>query len=352
MVQIKEIKDKPQWEKFNLASTNPFFMQSWSWGEFQKKLGRDVYRIGVFKDSNLAGISLIYREKAKIGSFFYCPGPVFTEWQDEYLKPWLDYVEGLAKEKNVVFLRIDPRIYQESAKKLLKKYGFTPASGYTQPQCSAIIDLTQTEEELRREMSDSTRHNVNAAERKGVQVRQGREEEIGVLLKLLKETAKRKILTLPSEADYHKKQFNTLEKEGLMKLFVVEVGQQVLSAALVINYADTAYYLHAANSMDKKNLRASYPLVWHTVLESKAARLKNFDFWGIAATEEPKDPWAGVTNFKLSFGAKKECYEPPLDLPYKSNYQLMKVVEIWRKPVKKIARAVFSPGSKILRFGR
>ncbi|MCH7541677.1 peptidoglycan bridge formation glycyltransferase FemA/FemB family protein [Patescibacteria group bacterium] len=341
MIQIREIVDKSTWEKFNLASRNPSFLQSWAWGEFQKKLGRDVYRLGVFKDSNLAGISLVYKEKAKIGSFFYCPGSVFTEWRDEYIKPWLDYVGSLAKEKNVVFLRIDPRIYQESAKKLLRKQGFTPAFGFTQPQCTATIDLTQTEEELRREMSASTRHNVNAAERKGVRVRQGGGEDISVFLKLLKETAKRKTLTLPLEVDYHKKQFKTLEKEGLMKLFVAEANKQVLSAALLINYADTSYYLHAANSLQKKNLRASYPLVWYTVLESKAAGVKKFDFWGIAATEEPKDPWLGVTNFKLSFGAKKECYEPPLDLPYKSNYQLMKVVEIWRKPVR-----------KILRFGR
>jgi lipid II:glycine glycyltransferase (peptidoglycan interpeptide bridge formation enzyme) len=341
VVQIKQIKEKSTWEKFNLGSSNPSFLQSWAWGEFQQNLGRNTYRLGIFEEANLAGISLIYEEKAKIGSFFYCPGPVFLEWKKEYIKSWLEYVDKLAKEKSTAFLRIDPRAIKEPEKKLLKQFGFTSAPLYTQPQCTATIGLTQSEEELRHGMSASTRNNVNAAERKGVQVRQGEREEISIFLKLLEETAKRKTLALPVEKDYHQKQFEILEKEGLMKLFIAESGSQPLSAALIVNYADTAYYLHAANSLEKKNLRASYPLVWYTVLESKKFGVKTFDFWGIASTEDPKDPWAGVTGFKLSFGAKKECFELPFDLPCSSKYQLMRTVEKWRRPVK-----------KILRFGR
>ena len=174
-----------------------------------------------------------------------------------------------------------------------------------------------------------------------MRVREGKSGEIKLFLELLKETAKRKTLVLPHEENYHKIQFETLEKEALMRLYIAECSSQPLSAALVVNYADTSYYLHAANSLEKKDLRASYPLVWRTILQAKNVGLKHFDFWGVAPTDDPKHPWSGVTAFKLSFGAKKECYEPPWDLPFSSNYQLMKVVEIWRRPVR-----------KILRFGR
>jgi len=342
VIEIKEVLDKSDWEKFNLGSNNPSFLQSWAWGELQKNLGRGCYRLGVYEGNELVGISLVYAEVAKLGSYLYCPaGPVFKNLKKEHFTKWLEFVANVAKEKNHVFLRVDPRLIDEGAENLFNEAGFTQAPEYTQPQCSATIDLSQSEEDLRHGLSSSTRYNINAAERKGVKVREGKSDEIKIFLELLKETAERKTLTLPHEKNYHKIQFETLEKEGLMKLFIAQTSSQPLSAALVVNYADTSYYLHAANSLEKKELRASYPLVWFSILEAKKAGLKHFDFWGAAPTDDPKHPWGGVTSFKLSFGAKRECYEPPLDLPFSNNYQLMKVVEIWRKPVR-----------KILRFGR
>lgn len=342
MISIKEIKEKKLWENFNLGSKNPSFLQSWAWGEFQQSLNRPIYRLGIYGGGDLVGISLIYSETAKLGSYLYCPaGPIFKEFKDTTLNTWVEFVKGLAKEKNSSFLRVEPRILGETEKNLLIKQGFTPAPEYTQPQCSALIDLTKSEEELRSKLSSSTRYNVNAASRKGVIVREGRKEEINVFLNLLKETFGRKKLILPIIKDYPKVQFETLEKEGLMKLYIAEAEGKPLSAALVVSYAGTSYYLHAANSLEKKELRASYPLVWSSITEAKRAGNKMFDFWGVAPTDDPNHPWSGVTAFKLSFGAEKVCYEPPYDLPFTSNYQLMKVVEVWRRPVK-----------KLLRFGR
>ncbi|HEX7456765.1 MAG TPA: peptidoglycan bridge formation glycyltransferase FemA/FemB family protein [Candidatus Nanoarchaeia archaeon] len=339
MIQIKEIADKSTWEKFNLTSANPTFLQSWAWGDFQNSLGRDVYRLGIYKDKNLVGISLLGEEKAKIASFLYCPGGlVLTNWSREFLNPWLSYVGEIAKEKNIVFLRIDPRILKDSDRALLKNLGFVAAPEYTQPQCTATIDLTKSEEELRHNLSDSTRYNINAGERKGVKVREGRQDEIGIFLNLLKETAERKTLILPKEASYHANQFDRLAKEGLMRLFIAETGSQALSATLLVSYAGTVYYLHAANSLQQKDLRASYSLVWNIILEAKKAGNKRFDFWGIAPSADPKHSWAGVTNFKLSFGAERVCYDTPFDLPYKTSYQISKLVEIWRKPLRKILR--------------
>ncbi|MEX0622025.1 MAG: peptidoglycan bridge formation glycyltransferase FemA/FemB family protein [Candidatus Woykebacteria bacterium] len=339
MFQIKEITDKNTWEVFNLASSEPSFLQSWAWGQFQKALGLNIFRLGIFDGEDLVGISQIYEERAKLGSFFYCSaGPVFKGLDKKKVQTWLEYVGDLVKKHGGVFLRVDPRKVSETEKNLFVEAGFTEAPEFTQPQCSAIIDLTKSEEELRHNMSSSTRYNVNSAQRKGVRVREGKKSEVGVFLKLLKETADRKTLVLSAQENYHKKQYETLAAEGLMKLYIAEGNGQPLSAALVVNYADTAYYLHAANSLEKKNLRASYPLVWHTILQAKRAGLKKFDFWGAAPTEDPKHPWSGVTSFKLSFGATKECYESPFDLPYSSKYQLMKVVEIWRRPVRKILR--------------
>lgn len=342
MIEVKEIKEKSIWEKFNLSSANPTFLQSWAWGDFQKSLDRDIYRLGVYKNGSLVGVSLIFVEKAKVASFLYCPGgPVFTNWSKQHLDPWLTFVSQIAKEKNLAFLRADPRKIEKPAQTLLRQLGFVPAPEYTQPRCTALIDLSKDEEELLSKMSITTRYNVKASQRKGVKVKEGKLDEIKIFLDLLRATAQRKVLVLPVEQDYHKKQFETLNKEGLMRLFIAEYQGQPLSAALAVFYGETAYYLHAASSDQLPKLRASYPLVWQTILEAKKRNLKQFDFWGVAESDDPKHSWAGVTSFKLSFGAERACYVPPFDLPYKTTYRLIRLLETYRRPLQ-----------RILRFGR
>lgn len=154
----------------------------------------------------------------------------------------------------------------------------------------------------------------------------------------MKETARRKTLTLPKERDYHQKQFESLSADGLMKLFIAEYEGKALAAALVVFYGKTAHYLHAASSLELPKLRASYPLVWFSILESKKAGLKWFDLWGVAENDKPDHPWAGVTSFKLSFGAERKCYAPAYDLPYKGNYRLIRILETARRPLRKILR--------------
>ena len=161
-----------------------------------------------------------------------------------------------------------------------------------------------------------------------------------LFIEFIKQTSKKHYLTLPGEPDYHKKQFDALSQEGLMKLFIAGYQGVPLAAALVVFYGDTAYYLHAANSYQQSKLRAAYPLVWHSILAGKTLGLKKFDFWGVAENDDPKHSWAGITAFKLSFGAEREHYQLPYDLPLKVYYRLVRLIETSRKPLRKLLKFV------------
>jgi lipid II:glycine glycyltransferase (peptidoglycan interpeptide bridge formation enzyme) len=358
VISVRIVKDKNIWEKFVLDQGRELnqpsggtFLQSWAWGEFQAQIGKEIFRTGVFEGNNLVGLSLLTTQKAKTASFLYVPaGPIFSKWNGDYFEKWLEFASNLAKKKGLTFLRIEPRVINDEAKELVKSYKFVTAPEYTQPECTAVLDLGIGEQELLGGMSDSTRYNIGMSQRKGVTIREGEAKEIGVFVEFLKETAKKRVLTLPIEKDYHKKQFEILGEEGIMKLFIAEHENKPLAAALVLFYGDSTYYLHAANSFQKSKLRVSYPLVWHAALEGKKKGLKWFDFWGIAQSDDPGDSWAGITSFKLSFGAERVCFDYPLDLPFKGSYKISRFVETWRKPIRKITQVVFSPGSKIVRF--
>ena len=66
---------------------------------------------------------------------------------------------------------------------------------------------------------------------------------------------------------------------------------------------------------------------WKIIEDAKNSGYEKYDFWGVAATDNPNDPWAGVTSFKKSFGGKKVCYEPAYDLIVSKRYYLDVLLE-------------------------
>ena len=98
-MEIKEITDKNIWESFLAKQKDKTFLQSWNWGEFNILMGRKIWRIGIFKNNELAAIALIVKTKARRGTYLLIPhGPVvyssdesvyneFLEALGEYIKP-------------------------------------------------------------------------------------------------------------------------------------------------------------------------------------------------------------------------------------------------------------------------
>ena len=54
------------------------FLQSWSWGEFQKNVGRQVWRFGIEQNNEIiASVTLIEMTLGLQKSYLYCPrGPI------------------------------------------------------------------------------------------------------------------------------------------------------------------------------------------------------------------------------------------------------------------------------------
>ncbi len=316
------------------------FLQSLSWGSFQEKIGNKSYQAGIFDSDKLIGVCSAYQVKSKFASYLYIPaGPVFKKWNKEVVGELTRYLFKIAKEQSLDFVRLEPRVIAEDEASLLINSGFRKTRLFTQPECTAIIDLSKSEEELLSAMNDSTRYNVRMVERRGVKVRIGGLEDLKIFETLLAETAKRHHFTQDAHSAYYRKQYETLNKEGLMEIFVAEFDKQPLAASLVIFYGDTATYLHAASTTSQSKMRASYLLVWKTILEGKRRGFKYFDFWGVAPEGSSQNhPWAGVTAFKISFGGERVSYEPVFDYPTSNQYILAKFVEVIRKPVRKILR--------------
>ena len=164
------------------------------------------------------------------------------------------------------------------------------------PPYTAVIDLTQSEEEILTAMKPKGRYNIRLAEKKWVQVRgvEKNDENIEIFYRLMQETTSRDHFSWNTLRYYQ----NFLEQENTLLLFA-EHEWDVLAACIFIYHGELMYYYYGASSSHKRNLMAPYLLQWNAAQKAKELGSVLYDFLGIAWPGETHSPLAGVTDFKL-----------------------------------------------------
>lgn len=332
----QQISDLNLWDQSLSLQKQANFLQSSSFGQFHEKLGNKVWRFGKFENQKLRSFAQVIKLKTKFSQFLYLPwGPLLEKPAE--LEPLVKLLERVGIEEGANFIRLDPR--EEIAQD--RSLNLKIAASFTQPQSSLILDLTKSLEEIRSNLSESTRYNIGWVERQGVKVTTSEQpEDIKIFLNLLRETAGRHQFSLYENIDYYRQQFLSFSEKKAAKLFIAQGPDSLnnipLASALVIYFGDTATYLHAASSSKHPKLRAPYLMQWKIIEDAKNSGFKNYDFWGVSKDDNPTDPWAGVTAFKKSFGGERVQYQKPYDLILKKGYYFDIFIEKIRKPLRKL----------------
>jgi lipid II:glycine glycyltransferase (peptidoglycan interpeptide bridge formation enzyme) len=185
-----------------------------------------------------------------------------------------------------------------------------------QPQESLIIDLKQDIPVLRSQLTSSHRNTINGAERRGLVLRSSTDmSDLKLFLDLMHETSKdRRFHAYPDK--YYQILAETLIPLGLAKFFVAEHEGRAVSVSLCMDYLTSRAYSYTGNDPSSRNLRATAPLVWKIIEDSKAEGLESLDLWGIAPLGSDKNhPWAGFSEFKHSFGGTEVFYSGTWEIP-------------------------------------
>ena len=189
----------------------------------------------------------------------------------------------------------------------LAESGFRDSPEDVQAAVVSEVDLTPKLEDIFAGFKQKGRYNVRKAVKHGVTVRKGTgEQELDQFYGLLEETAKRQGIT------YRKKWYYELFRKHLMQehkdaeFLIAYHGQgkekSPVAAILVTFFGDEAVYLYGGSTQADRNLYASYLIQWSGMEEAKKRGCKFYNMTGIAATDDPKDGWAGLRQFKLKFG--------------------------------------------------
>jgi len=261
IIQIKE-NQKEMWNRFIAENCSESFLQSWEWGEFQRALKRNVWKIGVVDNNSfsenetiksqipnsqpkagpsraekLIAVALIVKYDLPFGwSYLYCPrGPVVNEsriknQESRILDFLFDEIKKIAREEKSLFLKIDPPIdwnieygicQPKAGPPRAENLGFgnlKKSPSEIQPRDTLILDITKSEEELLKEMKQKTRYNIRLAGKKELRIKSYElrtdnkkifKEKFEEFWKLIKETSRRDKFASHSK-DYYWKMLESL----------------------------------------------------------------------------------------------------------------------------------------------
>jgi len=295
---VREVLEEEK-NQFNQVATHP--LQSWEWGEFRKKTGKKVIRLGAFEGKTLkATYQLTVHPLPKINyNVLYFPkGPMPDEVMLEALKK-------VGEKERAIFIKIEPNIKNnqdvvnfllangcQKGRPLFTKYTFQ-------------LDLQKTEEQLLADMKPKTRYNIKVAQKHEVKiVEDNSPQAFENYLKLTAETTKRQKFYAHSE-EYHRKMWSVLAPSGQAHLFLAKYQNQVLAADIFFVFNKILYYPYGSSTREHREVMAPYALFWEVIKFGQKMGCKVFDMWGTPGPNpSPRDPYFGFHRFKEGFSGE------------------------------------------------
>lgn len=336
--KIEITNNKAEWEKFLISQKPKSFLQSWNWGEVNRKTGEKIFRLGIYKENKLVGVCLIIIQNAKRGRHFLIPAGPVIEWKNKLVvNLFFNYLKQLAIKEKAWFVRIRPELLDNDKNtKLFSKLGLVSAPMHLYAENTWVKDLDKPEIELLSEMRKSTRYLVKKSINSNLELVKSKDvKSAKILFNLQKETSERhKFIGFPlklfeSEIEIFGKSDNAIN-------FICKSDAEVLASAIIVFYGDMAYYHYSGSSSKNTNVPYSYFIQWQAMLEAKKRGIKHYNFWGIAPNDDQNHRFAGVTLFKTGFGGYRVDWLHARDLVVSPLYYLTYLFELLRKVTRRL----------------
>jgi len=262
---------------------------------------QSLHWVNLLKTSHQADATFqvagLFVEKRKIAlgkhGLFVLGGELPTREQEQELI-------ALGKQENVVFVQYETWSLIEAIDWDSLQFHDGYYKKFITPY-TALIDLSQSQDEILALMKPKGRYNIKLAEKKWVFVSTvpPTESNIEIFHTLMLETTARDGFHGNTQA-YYQAFLTTIP---WAKLLFARVEEVVVSAGIFVFSPEVSIYYYGASTSQSeyRNLMAPYALQWHAITESKALGSKYYDFLWVASPNEPNSSLAGVTDFKGKF---------------------------------------------------
>ncbi len=231
-----------------------------------------------------------------------------------------------------------------------QEFGFCRAIQRVQVPTTVLLEIHCSEEQLLSQMHKKHRYNIRLAQKKGVEIHciaawgngqdeQNWQESLEEWYRLYQITAERDQIGI-HKFSYYRSLFEQQREDAQLFLYlaysrqnarsqdVEETARQILAGIIVLHCGQTATYLYGASANEHRKLMPNYLLQWQAICQARTAGLQYYDFFGIPAHADPKDPLHGLYRFKVGFGGYLIQRSGAWDLAYsKVFYGLYRLLE-------------------------
>lgn len=355
----------------------------------------DAFFLGLIDENKIIGASAILVKKVNGFKYAYAPRGFLINYNDySLLETFTKLVKQFLGKKDIVAIKISPlfikKIYNADFKLIgtnnnyevifnhLKKLGYYHL-GYNnyfealKPRFEAVIDIDDTPENLFGNIKKNFRTKIRKAERDGIKVYHGNENDLGYLYLQTKNKYPRglkyfrtlyKFFDKDNLVDFYYSKLDTTqylkvsqnlyskyeklakeinlqlignkndnEKLISRKMEVDEIFEDykkqivlatkylkdnpdgiILSSALVIKWQDEVYLLIDGYDSNYKHFNAKHLLLWKLMARYSRLGYKRFNLGGISNINKSSNRYKGLNEFKLSFNAKAIEYAGDFEL--------------------------------------
>ena len=308
-----------QWDRLVAADPRGHLLQTWAWGQLKGEFGWAPERLAVERDGALlAGAQVLYRRVGPLRIAYIPKGPVWVEDDEPLVTALWQAIHRQARRRGAILLKVEPEWREDEAPPAwLGGQGWRPSRECIQPRRTIWVDLQATEEEILARMKPKWRYNIRLAERKGVQVREGRAAEVGIFYALLQITGRRDGFGI-HRPEYYRRAWELFAPQERVKLYLASYQGEPLAGLMAYCFNRQAWYMYGASSDVHRELMPNHGLQWRAMQWAKAQGCIRYDLWGISDVD-PRSPAAalgGVQRFKEGFGGEVVRYVGAYDYPY------------------------------------
>ena len=351
-IEIRDAKNKKEWDKFVTSHEESNFLQSWDFYEFHKKRGEEIVRRIAEKDGKIVAAYAGEVEHAKRGRHMAIAGGPILDWSDKtVVKSVFKDIREQGKKLNCVFVRVRPQCENnEENEKVFRENGLKKAPMYLSVEYAGVLDLNKTEDEIMVGMRQRLRRALRKAAKNNIIVEKSTDpKDIHTFYEIQLQTAKRHDFYAFSE-DFLTKQFEAFAPNGEAVLYTakisdekkkelgVETESNILAQNFMIFYGNEASYHYGVSSELGTKLSGAPLLHMEAMRDARERGIKRYNFWGIVDENDTKHRFYGVSVFKRGFGVDELKYLPAQDMILKpfEYYTKTWLIETVRKKVRHV----------------
>lgn len=173
-----------------------------------------------------------------------------------------------------------------------------------------VLDLAPALETIRSRLAQKWRNQLNAAERKEVQIRSGTQGELWEqFIGLFEQLIERKNFQVELDPRFYARIQNEHEAADRLLVSIATHHDRPVAGHIAALHGDTCFYLLGATSAVGLELKAAYLLQWHVIKTAHEQGLQAYDLGGIDPQGNP-----GVYLFKSRMGGEEITVPGPFEI--------------------------------------